>query len=157
MSLEDRRDRQGNGNLRVYEISFADDKGKPVTYLQTGNDIQIILKYKLNSDRPVRNVFAAIAIDSLWGERLLQLRTDYYNADFPEIDKDGSIICSIPRLPLAAGLYTFTIFISSGGEIIDWIQKAGNINVEDGDFYGYGRSAGKHDGFVLIDHKWSKQ
>jgi hypothetical protein len=41
-----------------------------------------------------------------------------------------------------------------GGEIVDWIQEATNITVENGDFFGTGKNITTNHQSVLVEHKW---
>ena len=154
ISLADRRDWRGDGRLRITQVSLADGQGNPVDCLQSGMGAQIILHYEVPSGERLRNVLVSIAIDSIWGQRLCVLQTDYVGSNLAGIDSEGRIICSIPRLPLAAGIYPFTLFITANGVIVDWVIRAGQIRVEAGDFYRHGKYPDPQDGPMLICHEW---
>ena len=155
IALEDRQDHQGDGRLRVTRVSLADGEGHPVNCLQSGEDAQIILNYQVPSGQELRNTSVSLAIDSVWGQRLCVLQTDYVGGNLAEIGPEGRFRCSIPQLPLAAGLYLCTIFITVNGVIVDWVINAGRIRVEGGDFYGYGKYPDPQDGLMLIRHTWT--
>ena len=154
IALGDRRDRKGDGRLRITQVSLADEQGNPVDCLQSGMDAQIILHYKIPSGKRLRNVLVSIGIDSIWGQRLCMLQTDYAGSNLAEIGSEGRIICSIPRLPLAAGVYPFTLFVTANGVIVDWVSRAGRLRVEGSDFYGHGKYPDPQDGPMLMHHTW---
>ena len=154
ITLDHRRDRKGDGRLRVTGVTFADGDGKAVEHLQSGKDAQIILHYETALEASIQNVLVAIPIDSLWGQRLCTFQTDYVGSNLSEVSSRGRIICSIPNLPLAAGLYPFHVFLSSNRQIVDWVDHAGTVRVETGDYYGHGKYPDRQDGSVLIAHRW---
>ena len=153
-NLNGRKDRKGDGRLRITRVSFADGEGNAVEHLQSGMDAQIILHYEASSEARLQNVLVAIAIDSLWGQRICVLQTDYVGPNLAELHSTGRIICSIPDLSLAAGVYRFNVFLSSNRQIVDWVDSAGTITVEAGDYYGSGKYPERQDGSILIRHTW---
>ena len=66
------------------------------------------------------------------------------------------MICSIPNLSLAAGLYPFTIYVTVNGVIADWVIGAGRLRVEPGDYYGSGKYPDAQDGKILMKHEWTQ-
>ena len=51
----------------------------------------------------------------------------------------GEVVCHIPELPLAPGRYAFNLYSTVGGEMADWVQQAGYLNVAAGDYFGTGQ------------------
>ena len=70
----------------------------------------------------------------------------------------GSFVCAISRLPLAAGKFHVGFRISAEKQTrrdhIDAIENAGELNVEDGDFFGSGKVPHPHAGVCLVDGAW---
>jgi lipopolysaccharide transport system ATP-binding protein len=66
----------------------------------------------------------------------------------------GEVVCHIPELPLAPGRYVFNLFSTVGGEVVDWVQQAGYLDVAAGDYFGTGQLKTHDEGF-LVKHKWS--
>ena len=65
----------------------------------------------------------------------------------------GRLICRIPRLPLMAGVYTFTAWCTVGGVLEDHIRDAGSLSVVEGDFFGTGKLP-PGAGDFLVAHTW---
>ena len=152
--LEQDAAHKGDGSLRVNRIKLADANGNEVDYLQSGSDSKIILEYASPLEEDLKNVLVSIAIDSLYGERICVLQNDYVNCEFGKIGPKGKLICCIPNLSLAAGLYQLTIFIMVNGVIADWIIGAARLRVERGDYYNSGKYPDIQDGKVLMKHHW---
>ncbi len=157
ISLESRPDRRGDGKLRFTRLVFADAEGNEVSHFQSGSDARIILEYTSGATEKFRDVKVVMAIDSPISGRLCVLQTDYAGSNFSAVEPQGAFICEIPQLPLAAGIYPFTIAAIIKGEMADWIIGAGAIRVEAGDYYGTGKYPDAQDGRVLMPHQWTHQ
>ena len=153
--LAERADRKGDGRLRVSAFSLIDAEGAPATFLQTGADAAVALDYASADGGDLPHVVVTLAIDTLFGERIVVLQNAYTGDDFPVLPPRGRIVCRIPSVPLLSGLYTTTISISVNGIVADWIIGAASIRVEPGDYYGTGRYPESQDGKFLIAHAWS--
>jgi hypothetical protein len=46
-----------------------------------------------------------------------------------------------------------SIFLDSRGEVADWVQQAGYLNVVAGDYFGTGKLNTHDEGFV-VNHRW---
>ena len=62
-------------------------------------------------------------------------------------------MCNLPRLPLIPGRYRITTEVRSGGEILDYVEGAYSLQVDESDYFGTGR-LNTHSP-VLFDQKWS--
>jgi len=157
ISLESRLDRKGDGKLRFTRVIFADAEGNEVSYFKSGSDAKVILEYTSGSTEKFKDVLVTMAIDSPISGRICVLQTDYAGSDFSEVEPQGAFICEIPRLPLTAGIYPFTIVATIKGVMADWIIGAGVIRVEVGDYYETGKYPDVQDGRVLMQHKWTHE
>lgn len=152
--VSERKDRQGNGALRVTELTFRDPSNSEVKIFRTGDDVVIDLQYESVSPTAPRNVTVSLAIDSHLGQRVAVVDNGMAGFHFESIDSRGIIRCQLPNLPLAAGRYYLTFFITVNGIIADWVMRAAILEVEASDFYNTGRYPHAHDGYVLLQQKW---
>ena len=155
-SLIDRADRRGDGSLRVTTVALEEPDGAPTEFIQSGANARFALDYTTASGLPVSNVSVTVALDSLFGERIAVLQTGYVDSDFQELPPSGRIVCQIPRVPLVAGVYSTSIYITVNGVVADWVIGASTFRVEPGDFYGTGRYPDVQDGKILLDQSWTK-
>jgi lipopolysaccharide transport system ATP-binding protein len=153
ISLENRKDRYGDGRLRITHLALADAQGKPVNCLRSGEGGQIVAHYRsVNQDR-FKDVLVYIRLFTPAGERLCDFETDFTGDNFEEIGPIGRFVCYIPRVPLQAGSYPFSVSVYSSGRILlDQVAYGGRIKVEQGDFYGSGRMPNA--GVLFVDHSW---
>jgi lipopolysaccharide transport system ATP-binding protein len=154
-SLEDRPDRQGSGRLRFTELHLADAEGNVIDSPRTGQDFDVILRYESADGRPVRNAVFGISVYTVLGELLLNLESTASGPDLGELPPVGEIRCHLPRCPLPAGHYVLNILGAIGTEVADWVQRAGELTITEGDFYGTGRLPSEAHRSVFVDQAWS--
>ena len=155
VSLQDRRDRSGTGEIRMTGVSFKDGAGNRVQSFTSGATAAMEVTLAAPRPRVLRNVRIAFGVDSDIGQRVLVLSTHLADRDIPELPADAVNACvRVPRLALAPGRYGFTLFCSVNGEVADWVKSAGAFDVEPGDFYGNGHLPTMDQGTLLMDHNF---
>ena len=151
--LANRKDRQGNGDIRFIFFQLQDNKGKPLNSFFSGQGVKIVFYYTNHTSQDLKNVHFAIGIDNNIGQRIAHLSTKLVQKKILIIPiGNQSLELCIPKLPLMPGRYEFTIFCSINGLVADWIQNAGFFDVEPGDYYGTGKLPPNTKGDFLIDY-----
>jgi lipopolysaccharide transport system ATP-binding protein len=154
IELDERTDRDGTGRFRFTGVSLQNDSGA-VDVPVTGEDLEIVLAYESSDGNAIRNPGFAIAVYTVLGALVLQLQSDVAGALHGSIPPRGEIRCRVPRLPLPAGRYILNLMGTSGGTPADWIQRAGELTVAEGDYYGSGRRLPDSHQTVLVQQSWS--
>ena len=154
MDLDNRTDREGTGRFRFSAISLENQSGA-VDVPVTGEDLEIVLAYESSNGNAIRNAGFAIGVYSVLGALVLQLQSDVAGTMHESIPPRGEIRCRIPRLPLPAGRYILNLMGATGGTPADWIQRAGELTVAEGDFFGSGRRLPDAHQTVLVEQSWS--
>jgi lipopolysaccharide transport system ATP-binding protein len=152
-SLAGREDREGTGRFRFRSVGFESAEGR-IDMPVTGEAVDIVLEYESPDGRPIRNAVFAVGIYTLFGALILQCQSDVAGAVFRELPGRGEIRCRIPRLPLPAGRYTLNLFGTAAGDIADWIQRASELTVAEGDFFGSGQRLPEGHQSVLVQQEW---
>jgi lipopolysaccharide transport system ATP-binding protein len=152
--LGERTDRQGNGRLRFEEILLMSGS-EVVDSPQSGHDVEVVLRYRTQDGRPVPRPQLGISIYTILGDLMLNLQSDSAGSPIEELPAEGEIRCRLPRCPLPAGGYTVNILAAIGDEILDWVQRALEFSVIEGDFFGSGRMPSRAHQAVLVAHDWS--
>jgi lipopolysaccharide transport system ATP-binding protein len=152
--LTERDDRHGTGKLRFTEVVF-EAGGRMVDSPATGEDFDIVLRYESADGKPVRNVSFAVQVLTLLGDVILHLYTRTAGVQVPEAPAVGEVRCHVPRCPLPPGQYAITLWADQGGDPVDWIQRACELTVREGDFYGSGQTQLPSHQSVLVDHQWT--
>jgi hypothetical protein len=47
------------------------------------------------------------------------------------------------------------VFADRSGEVLDWVQRAAEMTVTEGDFFGSGQTQPQSHQSILVDHAWS--
>jgi lipopolysaccharide transport system ATP-binding protein len=153
-SLEERKDRQGTGKIRFVKVYIVDDKGRRIDTALCGQDIGIVVSYRARDHQPVSLLDIHITFYTSLGQFMFTCSSEGSGSPFAVLPASGEVVCHIPELPLAPGRYVFNLFSTVGGEIVDWVQQAGYVDVAAGDYFGTGQLKTHEDGF-LVKHKWS--
>jgi lipopolysaccharide transport system ATP-binding protein len=153
-SLVDRSDRMGGGRVRFRRVSMLNGAGEPVSMVSSGQDVVLAIDYDLTDDRPVTNVSVQLKFSGTVGQPLFACLSSVAQSAPLVLKPGGRLLLRIPRLPLMAGLYTYTAWISAGGTLEDLVRDAGNLSVVGGDFFGTGRLPPNAVGDFLIPHTW---
>lgn len=153
ISINIRKDREGNGKVRIKNVYLKDSNGKDTAFFRSGQDAQIWLEYAV-LDKNVKSIDAALAIDYLASQnRLAFVNSKVIGTKIP-ITTDRMIKILIPKLPFNVGSYPFNIHISNDGVVFDWIKNAGFFRVETGGYYKEGNDLGQVFGPVLIPFRF---
>jgi lipopolysaccharide transport system ATP-binding protein len=153
-ALTARTDREGTGRFRFTGIAFEDAQG-PVDVAVTGEDLEIVLNYESSDGQRIRGAGFAVGVYTVLGSLVLQLQSDVAGANLTTIPPVGSIRCKVPRLPLPAGHYVLNLMGATGGTPADWLQRASELTVAEGDFFGSGRRLPDSHQTVLVEQEWS--
>lgn len=146
--LTDIESRTGTGELRFVRYSIEDNTGKNTGYAVSGQGFRINLFYEAREN--IKNVNVGIAIFTNEGVRLSSLATSLLNKKFSKIPKKAKFVFEIPKFPLNAGLYSILVDANKDGTVLDRIEDAFLLNVEEGDFWGKGKLS-KPNNPLLVD------
>jgi lipopolysaccharide transport system ATP-binding protein len=153
LALGARQDRQGNQHLRLLAYELRDSAGSPVPRVCTGQETTIAFRYQTQSAYP-RDVHIAIGVHGSFDENLFHLSTNVSGFECDTVPPVGEMLCHIPNLPLQPGRYSFNVYCTVAGEVADWIQDAGIIEVEQGDFFTSGKLPPLQQGPFIVQHSW---
>jgi lipopolysaccharide transport system ATP-binding protein len=153
-NLEKNKDRKGNGAIRFTSYEFLSADGKPINP-QSGQDFTIRLKYKNNLSTNLTNFKISVGLDDEYGVRITHFNNEVSGQIEPEVQVNAcEINIQIINCPLRKGSYTFTLFTTVNEEIADWIQDAGVLDVESGDYYKTGKIPSENQGCFFMDYKF---
>ena len=154
IQLGERQDRQGTGEIRIEEVTICDAKGRPIDNALCGQNISIAVSYRSRDDKPISRLDLHITFYTSLGQFMFNCSSEASGHPFDVLPPKGQLFCHIPELPLAPGRYVFNLFSTVGGEIADWVQRAGSLTVVTGDYFGTGQLKTHDEGF-LVKHKWT--
>ena len=152
--LAERADRRGGGRLRFTKVTVLNDRNEPVDVVTSGQDVTIAIDYETQNSEALRAVVVQVKFSSTLGQPLFACLSSAAG-DLPELPSRGRLQCRVPKLPLLAGVYPYTIWTTVSGVLEDHIADAGQLTVADGDFFGTGKLPPKTVGDLLVAHSWS--
>ncbi len=155
--LQSRKDRQGSGQMKLAGFEVSDETGKALDVIICGQHVQFSIAYTCEHPERMNGVALSVAIYGYDGSLYTVLGNEYSSKPFDHIGKQGKFTCRLDKFPLTGGKYSVNISLSRGGEMLDWVQEAAMIDVEDGDFYGTGRIVPSSHRSILTEHKWTEE
>jgi lipopolysaccharide transport system ATP-binding protein len=152
--LAKRMDRKGSQWLKFTKVGLFDALGNEQQQVLSGQDIFIRFYYVSAKIMHDATVNIAFNVRSSQGYLLTNLNSfDVGNAHV-DVYPTGFFQCAWPRFNLRSGSYDCALFCAVNGEIVDWLQSAFTINVEDGDFFNTGRIISREQGDILVPYAW---
>lgn len=153
--LEKRKDRKGSQWLKFTKVVLYNSEGKELQQVMNGQDVFVRLYYKSEREKQNASVLASFNVRNSQGYLLTNLNSVDSGHSTLNIYGEGYFECHWPRFNLKSGSYDCNLFCSVNEEIVDWMQSAFVINVEDGDYFRTGKMIGREQGEILIPHSWS--
>ncbi len=156
MSIGDRPDRIGLGEILVTEIDLLDKDRHSVAAAITGRDVIIRMHYRCADGKEFRNCRVSVSVNGRKGQDLFVLSTDIVDPTPLTLRGAGYIDFILPDLPLTGGAYFFQSYIESNGHAQDWIKNVAPFSVLDADYYGTGNLCppGWEANGVLVHYRW---
>ncbi|MGD0877090.1 MAG: ABC transporter ATP-binding protein [Anaerolineales bacterium] len=155
LGLAERRDRQGNQSLKFTRVGLFDASGKEQRQVISGQDVFIRFYYVFDKAIQDAKVNIAFNVRSSQGYLLTHLNSLDVDRSILDLYPKGYFQCTWPRFNLRAGSYTCALFCTLNGEIVDWLQSAFTIQVEDGDFFNSGKITSQDQGDFLVPYDWT--
>ena len=152
--INERKDRSGLGEIRITDLKITNEKNEQQTLFTSGQKVLFKIFYQCEKHTGPLNLSAAISFTNAEGLLVLVLATEFQNYYIKKDASAGCIICAVDKLPFSQGQYTMNVIIRNFGVIQDWIRDADILEVENGDFFGTGRSVEATHKSFLVDQLW---
>ena len=139
ISIANRVDRTGSGSVKLVSYKIIESKSKmEVDTIISGQEIEFLMKFENYTSVTINNFEVELSFWNKNEELLFACRNSVINA--LSVLKPGinNVSLIFKKWPASGGAYTFNVFTSIRGEIIDWVKNVGQLKVETGDFYGSG-------------------
>jgi lipopolysaccharide transport system ATP-binding protein len=154
-SLKERRDRSGNGEIRLTSFKIENSAGQTLESVQSGEDVVFVFGYECLGTR-VSNVDIGFSFDTEFRESLFGFYSSYVGKTFDSLPVVGSFRCHVQKLPIAPGRYWVAARILVGGEEADFPHEGiALVDVQAGNFYGTGHEGFRGKTYLMISGEWS--
>lgn len=132
-ALRNRRDRFGNGKMKLVEISFFNKNNTEVNQVISGEYLKIRLKFDKKTDAiDYQRFFIGLGLIDDQEQKVLNYLSDEMGTEFFSLKNTNVITLEIPNVYLRAGSYNITVQTGIGTkreEQFDTIEKASTIQV----------------------------
>lgn len=140
--------REGIRSVAIYSVTTCSES------VALGDALDIFISYRQCGPVSKQITECGISIWNAYDMRLISISSLLRDqiSDYP---RDGKIRCSIPHLPLVAGMYFVNAFISSSDGIEDYMTHVQQFTVNDINYFGSGKVVDPQWGAIVVDHAWS--
>ncbi|MBM3301533.1 MAG: ABC transporter ATP-binding protein, partial [Deltaproteobacteria bacterium] len=156
--LSERTDRKGSGLVKGVAITIHDGMGRRSGSARSGGDVEIRLHFEVRSGVAAKNVLVGFLLSTNLDTPVFLQHSGLTNTDFGALPARGVFVCRIPRLPLVPGRYLITFSVLAdrgvGGNYLDSVRNAAELQVVEGDFYGSGVLPNNPRAASLVDAAW---
>lgn len=155
--LSNAKNRVGNGKIKFENFEIRDAESNTINTLLSGSYARFKFYLRQKEEAIINNIIIAVGINNELGERIAHLSNETTGNDIQGMQPGlNEIDLILEKVPFKAGNYTIDLFISENGAVADWINEAGVITVEMGDFYGTGKlPPDEHSGDIYIEHSFT--
>ncbi|MDQ3016390.1 MAG: ABC transporter ATP-binding protein [Bacteroidota bacterium] len=151
-SIGTRKDRQGSGKIIINEISLQNTKEENIQQANSGEELKIVL-HITNPSSKTDNASVKMNCHDALGRQWFVINSKISNGLLALVEGRNKLICTIPKLTLGPGKYTFDVSLSLGNNISDALQNAFELSVLPGPFYKTGILPLDTNG-MLVDYDW---
>jgi lipopolysaccharide transport system ATP-binding protein len=150
------QNRNGNGKIKFESIKLYNEEGEKIDYALSGQNISFKIRLKINSKLDYPRVHLSMKFVNEHDQSLFHLSNSILEGKEYFVDDNQEYIdveFIIKKIPLNAGIYKFHLFCSDLKYVLDEINFAGELKVEDGNFYPSGKLPNRNLSPILVDAK----
>jgi lipopolysaccharide transport system ATP-binding protein len=156
--LASRKDRKGDGMIRMQSARFINLRGDTVSSIGSGEQVTIEVQYtsKLNDLDP-RDIWLDMTFKDALGHPAATLSTRFSQvAPNGAASNEGALRCHVPSLTLADDIYYLDLWLAYRTGLCDHILRAIELQITPSNYFGTGHAPVKRKhGPALIQHTWS--
>ena len=133
----------------IYSVEFLNKKDEPISTILVGQEVKVKVKYKhlTGSD-----ISLAVAFFDKQENFLFACRSDVVNKTYESSKGEGTLV--IKKWPFSQGVYSYNTAMHQSGSLVENLKGLGEIHVENGDFYGYGKLPAANKRGFYTDYNW---
>ena len=143
VAVNERKDRLGNGKIRVSEVSFLNNKDEIIGEIVSGDPLKVKIKIDKHSAIEYNQLVVVVNFMDDFDNFVVSFISDEMGSDFNYLENKNEITLFIPKLLLRSSEYKLRILLSEGtpskGSFLDSIENVARINVLEGDLWGVGQ------------------
>ena len=152
--LEDRKDREGNGKVKLIDLKIIDRLGCETQSVDMGEGFTVELQTVGKLTKAIIGVLIGNA------HRVQMLRGYTWENLSDDVDLSGRDIikCHFEDFPMMHGAYNIHVWIAQRlgdrNELVDYVENAAPLQIRPKDIYGNGRLLDPAGGIAFCETKW---
>jgi len=153
-----RKDRKGDGVIKMQSARFINARGETVNSIGSGEPVTIEVQYSSTlNDLDPRDIWLDMTFKDALGHPAATLSTRFSQVVLNgSANNDGTLRCHAPSLTLADEVYYLDLWLAYRAGLCDYIQRAVELQVVPSNYFGTGHAPVKRKhGPALIQHTWS--
>lgn len=154
ISLQNRPDRQGSGEVRVVAIELRDIDGTVIDMATSGQALDVYLYFEATPNFDNDRVIASILVRTQLDVPVFLQHNRLTRNSFGALPRKGVFVCRLHKLPLPASAYHVDYSLIVDGQYLDALDSAITLNVTTGDFFGSGETPPISHGVCLVEGEW---
>ncbi len=130
--------RWGTGKIRIVQVRLLDSEGRERQRFRTGEPLVVEMRYRAE-ERVERPVFG-LAVHRSDGLHITGPNTQFAGLNIPAVEGEGTVVYTIPALPLLEGLYHLSVSAHNweDTEMYDYHDRRHSFRVLPGEGERYG-------------------
>ena len=155
--LSERKDRQGLGQIKWIDTWIENDHNEKVNMIMSGEDFFITGIFEILDPVLSPRLSFAFALYNHKAEQLTDLTNVCIDKIFAlngKLKTCYQVRSKIKRTPLTGGFYTYNMMLRNNNDVQDFILGGGSFQVENGDFFGTGKTIEAGQGCILFEQDW---
>ena len=157
LRLGETEERAGTGEVRL--VGMEVHAGEGGGSVRSGAPLALALQFVRRAPGAFPHLGVQIVISSHLGVPVFTQANYLPGTSFGPLPERGSLVCRIPRLPLTDGTYQIGVRLLAEmrrrSTVLDEVETAAEIVVENGDFFGSGLLPLPQEGMALVEASWS--
>lgn len=149
-NLRNRTDRQGSGEVKVAKVkvkSLSRDRT-----IKTGDRLEVVIEY--DAVRQYKNGKVNLSFLSQPHELVLFRFKSENTLEGVTLSKKGKLVCTTEPVNVTAGAVSVNVSIYLGGVMADYVMRACEFDIIDGNYLGYPAPDDRSECPMLIRHTW---
>jgi len=155
LSLAERSDRLGSGQVRYTNVRFLNESGHEINQITMGAPVTIEAHFNVNES--IREpIFGFLLTDEMGKTVVRAYSRESYHGPTPDIRQSGVVRCQFPELPLMYGQYHLRLWLGHHrNNVVDDIEYAASLEVLQRDVYDTGIPPDANNGgHFYLPHSW---
>jgi lipopolysaccharide transport system ATP-binding protein len=137
-----------------HELTMTGEDGRPTNVVPAGGSLTFDVTMK-DFDQP-GNITCGVALLNGRGQRVALFHSEYHGGMVLKGSSYQKLRCHVPALPLGPGTYSVELVAADGFEILERLERAGDLEIVFSDLLGTGKLPNAQQSTVVLPADWQR-